>query len=69
MGPGYIAIGMRGPRDRDHKRVCYALVNRESSPTRCLLLTIGSPPTTIAHRKTSILRFPSTIPVDDTDTV
>ncbi|KAK1129159.1 hypothetical protein K0M31_020289 [Melipona bicolor] len=58
MGPGYIAIGMRGPRDHGHKRVCYALVNRESSPTRCSLLTTGSPPpTTIAHRKTSILRL------------
>lgn len=35
MGPGYTAIGMRGPRDHGHKRVCYALVNRES-PTRRL---------------------------------
>ena len=66
MGPGYIAIGMREPRDHGHKRVCYALVNRES-PSRCLLLTTGSPPTTIAHRKTSILRLLSI--VDDTGTV
>lgn len=66
MGPGYIAIGMRGPRDHGHKRVCYALVNCES-PTRRLPLTTGSPPTAIVHRKTSVLRL---LPIaDDTGTV
>lgn len=34
MGPGYIAVGMHGQCDRAHKRVCYALVNRESPTQR-----------------------------------
>lgn len=68
MRAGYIAIGMRRPRDHGHKRVCYALVNRES-PTRRLpaFSPTGAPPTTKGHRKTGVLRL---LPIaDDTATV
>lgn len=37
MGPGYVAVGMRGLCDRGHKRVCYALVNRENPTQRSAL--------------------------------
>lgn len=56
MGLSYIAVGMREPCDRSHKRVCYALVNRES-PTQPCHRYSGVSPSAVVPRKTLVLRL------------
>lgn len=66
MGLSYIVVGMREPCDRGHKRVCYALVNRES-PTQPYHQYSGVSPSAVEPRKTLVLRL---LPIaDDVATV